>query len=553
MIGVVAEPSETSVVQEFFELFKTHWEFYQKDREYDVVLIARGDTGLQSHAKLTITYGTKTTDFEGTAGIVTFESGRVLTFEGKRLPIYGECMTFQEIGSDIVVCEASRQSAIALQRNGKKLRANVGYNLFQEVRVLLTDGQPAANAEVPTIELHIALLRRLIVNAGIHLIEIPPVPNNYNFIACLTHDVDHPSIRAHILDHTILGFLYRALLGSFFKLRHGGSISCLIRNWVAAIKLPAVYCGFARDTWDTFDEYVRIEKGLGSSFFLIPFRDTSGERGNGEAPRRRASRYAAADILIKIRGLMAAGCEIGLHGIDAWIDAGKGRAEVQEIRRLTGSNEIGARMHWLYFNAQSPGILEEAGVDYDLTSGYNETIGYRAGTTQVYRPLGVARLLELPLHVMDTALFFPSHLDLSASQAWKRVDQIIHNSVQFGGCVTVNWHDRSIASERLWGEFYVGLIKKLKDKGAWFPTAGHAVSWFRKRRSAVFETVSTEAGTTRVTLAVDIAKHLPDLQLRVYCEGKIQEFSVGGVIFEEAVNGRMRCTIEAPLPVGELS
>ena len=44
---------------------------------------------------------------------------------------------------------------------------------------------------------------------------------------------------------------------------------------------------------------------------------------------------------------------------------------------------------------------------YDSTIGYNETVGYRAGTTQPYRPLAASRLLELPLHVMDTALFYP--------------------------------------------------------------------------------------------------------------------------------------------------
>ncbi len=104
---------------------------------------------------------------------------------------------------------------------------------------------------------------------------------------------------------------------------------------------------------------------------------------------------------------MAAGCEVGLHGIDAWLDSSKGREELEEIRSLTGNSEIGVRMHWLYYDQQSPVALEKAGAAYDSTIGYNETVGYRAGTTQVYKPLEANRLLELPLHVMDTALFYP--------------------------------------------------------------------------------------------------------------------------------------------------
>jgi hypothetical protein len=36
MIGVIADPAEHGVVREFFELFKTPWEFYRRDRQYDV-------------------------------------------------------------------------------------------------------------------------------------------------------------------------------------------------------------------------------------------------------------------------------------------------------------------------------------------------------------------------------------------------------------------------------------------------------------------------------------------------------------------------------------
>ena len=142
--------------------------------------------------------------------------------------------------------------------------------------------------------------------------------------------------------------------------------------------------------------------------FVIPFKNYPGKNSHGLAPRFRAARYGARDIADTIGKIMAAGCEVGLHGIDAWLDSSRGREELEEIRRLTGVSEIGVRMHWLYYDQQSPVALEQAGAAYDSTIGYNETVGYRAGTTQAYKPLPATRLLELPLHVMDTALFYPS-------------------------------------------------------------------------------------------------------------------------------------------------
>ncbi len=55
MIGVLADPSENDVVCEFFELFKTPWEFYRSDRKYDVVLCS-GKKTFSGPAKLVVSY-----------------------------------------------------------------------------------------------------------------------------------------------------------------------------------------------------------------------------------------------------------------------------------------------------------------------------------------------------------------------------------------------------------------------------------------------------------------------------------------------------------------
>jgi hypothetical protein len=60
-------------------------------------------------------------------------------------------------------------------------------------------------------------------------------------------------------------------------------------------------------------------------------------------------------------------------------------------------------------------------------------------------------------------------------------------------------------------------LDDLKSKEAWFPTAAQAVSWFRKRRAAVIESVISEGETVRIKMArKDGSDHLPGLKIRVH-------------------------------------
>jgi len=58
MIGVLAKPGQAAFVAEFFELFKTPWEFCEEGRAYDVV-IATTDEIPEVDARLLVLYGSK--------------------------------------------------------------------------------------------------------------------------------------------------------------------------------------------------------------------------------------------------------------------------------------------------------------------------------------------------------------------------------------------------------------------------------------------------------------------------------------------------------------
>jgi hypothetical protein len=117
---------------------------------------------------------------------------------------------------------------------------------------------------------------------------------------------------------------------------------------------------------------------------------------------------------------------------------------------------------------------------------------------------------------MDTALFYPSYLNLDDEGARRLVWRLIDNVEHFGGVLTINWHDRSIAPERLWGDFYSELVGELKMRGAWLPNSAQAVAWFRNRRAARLESIQLEPGVIKVRGRTDGVETLPGLKIRVF-------------------------------------
>jgi hypothetical protein len=268
-----------------------------------------------------------------------------------------------------------------------------------------------------------------------------------------------------------------------------------------------------------------VEKSIPATYFIIPFKGRAGEHVAARSAPRRAVAYEVGDLSGRIASLRKEGCEVAVHGIDAWHSVQKGREERSKLETVSGAPVVGIRMHWLLRDSNTAAVLEAAGYTYDAGLGYNETIGYRNGTTQAFRPLGSCQLLELPLHIQDGALFFPRTLDLSEAEARHRCSMLIDNARRFGGVLTVLWHDRSHGPERFWGDFYADLVGTLRSTDGWFGTAAQVVAWFDHRRAIRFERVDEEGGgRTRVCYRGPEIR--PPVKLRVHrpnrCGDRVQ-------------------------------
>lgn len=488
MVGVVVHNDNLNVAKEFFELFKISWEPAVAGRTYHCI-ICMDEEVKYVNAKVVIVYGRKKLSIDDEAGIAIDETIGPLEIEygDEVLPLYKGAVLF---GPTTDVSALRAQGRVLEYRHSLKRSVfwRVGYDLLGEVRFLLSCGQPVEKALTPTLELHIALLRHRLVESGVPFLEIPPRPVDRQFICCLSHDVDFFGIRRHMTDRTLVGFLYRASIGTVIDLVKGRrSIDEAFRNWMAIWCLPFIFARMMPDFWRPFEDYAKVEDRKLSTFFLVPFKGRPGVAPDGSTYAWRATPYGLDDVRDEVKRAVMSGSEIGLHGIDAWHDRETGLVEMRQVTSLTGQKTAGVRMHWLYFDVDSPKRLEEVGFDYDSTCGYNETVGYRAGTSQVFRPLGCTRLLEVPMTVMDSALFSWGRLRLTQEQAGQLCDRIVANARRFGGTVVINWHDRSLAPERLWGRFYQSLLQMIRSSNkVWFARMGDAVEWFRWRRSIRF-------------------------------------------------------------------
>ena len=516
MIGVAASNMDLQIAGEFFELFKTAWEPAVPSRRYSVVLSTDGRIS-DLDAEVFLIYRSGEDAVDRAAGIALEPlTGPVdVEWDGSALPIYGSATTFGTAAAGALI--ALRGQALDY-RPGTSVGTirRIGYDLFQEIRHLLTAGQPASKASIPTLERHIALLRHLLVESKVPFVEILPRPDGSDFICCLTHDVDFFGIRRHRFDRTLAGFVLRASVGTLADLIRGKRpLSEAVRNWIALLSLPLVFLGLLPDFWRPLDDYAAVEDGRRSTFFMVPFKGRPGIALNGAIEPTRAVPYEASEVQQEIRAAVRRGSEIATHGIDAWRDADAGRQERNQLTSVTGGQTGGVRMHWLYYDAESPKQLEAAGFDYDSTWGYNDAVGYRAGTSQVFRLPATESLMELPLSVMDSALFYRGRMGLTNADAFQLCVSIVANARTFGGTLVINWHDRSLAPERLWGSFYRRLVDEVSTGNrVWFATAREAVDWFQWRRSIRF---SSDTGTRMVTVtAAPRGEKVPAAALRIF-------------------------------------
>ncbi len=177
-----------------------------------------------------------------------------------------------------------------------------------------------------------------------------------------------------------------------------------------------------------------------------------------------------------IRRIHAAGWEIGLHGsyhsaTRSGVLAGQVRALAEVIRAPV----ISTRQHHLsYEAATTPGLQESGRLKVDSTIGWNRTAGYRSGPCVPYRvwnykTAAPAKIIEVPMQVMDVSLSRSEYMGLSLERAVESVIPLMDDVCRIGGCLTLNWHPEYTLNESYWAA-YALIPEEAQRRDPWGAT-----------------------------------------------------------------------------------
>ena len=451
-------------------------------------------------------------------------------FDGMaRIPVRCGIASIDAPGTPLLRTKGGDPVAIRLpQRKGLQV-VRFGFDLFAEVARLLREGQPEDDAANPTLDRHLALLRR---ELGRHtlLVEVPPVPWGHPLTITLSHDVDHLSLAEHGFGERWLAFLkHSLLLSSVAWLARRMRLRDLLAAWRLAVVSPLIIARWLPDPWSRLEDYVTLERAAGfrSTFYFISFRGRNGIDLRGQANhRRRRADYDLAAHRPLLQRLLETGNELGLHGLDAWHSTKEAIAERQRLEEAAGSAPSGVRMHFLYQDADSFRRLDHAGFRYDSTFGYPRRTGFRAGTLQPYRPLEAANLLEFPVHLEDGALLARDGEYRRPPEAAARIGRFLELAEEFGGALNVSWHSHNLGPPNSWGRVYRQLLREAGRREAWVVPLADACRWFAARRAvrlAVLEHDDREV-RVRVELPQGWPTDLPPARLRVHLPGETGKY-----------------------------
>jgi hypothetical protein len=253
-----------------------------------------------------------------------------------------------------------------------------------------------------------------------------PVPGISHLVIC-SHDID---------------FYFDGRWGSLTRLLKNMGIALLIMRSYPFFR-DNLYQLFrlvrGRRVGDFLPQLLRAcqEHDFVSTFFVIARRQ-----------HRRDANYVLEKIAPPLQEALKKGCCTGLHGsYQSVVENCDLKSEVGALEAGIGEKPRGNRQHWLRFDRHEKLFrkIEEAGLLYDSTLGFSNTVGFRNGASFAFPPYSFEReepyrFLEIPLAVMDGALIPASQS--SVEQAAKLTATVLQESRRWGwGGIALLWHN----------------------------------------------------------------------------------------------------------------
>ena len=298
-------------------------------------------------------------------------------------------------------------------------------------------------------------------------------PGGARFAVVLSHDIDF--LPSGIFDTLAQGS--KTLLRHLVRQRDPGDAL------QAAIGLARALVQ-GRDPYGCIPQIIEREKRLGVS---ASFQVAVGHRHPNDV-NYRIEEDRVRDYL---RAIPDAGFDLCLHGSYrsteniAWY--------VEEVALLTErlGKPLGSRQHFLSFNYDSLfSAQEQAGISYDMSMGFPDRIGPRAGFSYPYFPYCLSDdrpydVLQISLFLMDVTL--RSYMRLKGKRAWAATETTLRDLREKRGCVSVVWHPIVFGGARDPGydRLFWNIIEYVQRTGG-LATDGRTLNTFWRDRAQLY-------------------------------------------------------------------
>ena len=301
--------------------------------------------------------------------------------------------------------------------------------------------------DVPLLNIYSSLLASIIEHAAkannIPIVQKARWPDEYQFAIALTHDIE----RIIPAPKTTMDRIKK-------KITHESPIS----------PIPQ------------FKTFIEIEKkfNVNSTYFFLD--NTSWFDSDLPFDDKRA------EEVIKL--VADNGDEIGLHGsFFSYPDHDVFSKEKARLEKVSGMPVKGNRQHFLNMDVPHTWkVHEAAGIKYDTTQGYNDRIGFRAGSAYPFKPLDMTEnrvidLWQIPMVIMDVVLFREKPwLSLSLDEALEHSKKLLQAIKEFSGGASILWHPEYFMDEK-YTSSYEKVLGVISDMKGWMTTGSNVTDW----------------------------------------------------------------------------
>jgi hypothetical protein len=307
-----------------------------------------------------------------------------------------------------------------------------------------------------------------------------PRPNwsgDAGFAVVLSHDVDFVPCRPG--DN--LRQAFKTVARHLVRHRDPADAWRAARGWLRAWRE-------GRDPYGCLPEMLERETTLG---VRASYQVAVGHRHPGDV------NYRIEDDSVRnyLRCITDAGFELCLHGSYRSTEVTQWYVDEAELLARRLSRPIGSRQHFLSFDYDALFTAQEqAGIEFDMSMGYPDRPGPRAGFSHPYYPYNLQedrpyRVLEISLFLMDVTL--RGYMNLRPDAAWPLIAECVASLRAKGACASVVWHPIVFGDARDpgYGRLFYSMVEHIVAAGG-LATDGRTVNRLWRERTASYASFS---------------------------------------------------------------